>query len=302
MSRETLSLEQGRERVDEPFLVAVLVALGDGSVALRDAVGVVVGDVGDDTTDTARRASGLVDLGVELGGRCDVRLPPEPSSVAAVEVHVDVGKIEGLEGVDGERLVDRSSLAALGDVHVGDHVGERIGLDGKVDWDIGVFLDDGGNLVNVLGLVDVLAILVNCELAVGGESSAVTVWEIVDDKGSHELRTVCVLGLDVRKVLFEEGNLRARVHPDERSDLGNSRGCRLQGGGERWDSKVLDLRGVVWVSIPLLARKGVTLLPSCDGGSARRHLGRDISRLWEGTGETRDSGGDEDVRQHLEDD
>jgi hypothetical protein len=71
---EAFSLEQRRKGVDVALLVAVLVTLCK-AVAGRDSEGVVVGDVGDDTTDTAGRASCLVDFGVEFRGGRNVRLP-----------------------------------------------------------------------------------------------------------------------------------------------------------------------------------------------------------------------------------
>jgi hypothetical protein len=102
---------------------------------------VVVGDVGDNTANSTGRAGGFVDLGVEFGSRTNVRIPPgtnvrtqkllrgvlnlpKPTSVATVEVHVDIGQVERLEGIDGKGLVVGCSTSALGYVHVCDHVGK----------------------------------------------------------------------------------------------------------------------------------------------------------------------------------
>lgn len=62
----------------------------------------------------------------------------EPSSVSSVDVHVNAEGVQSLKSVDGALLVSSGSAGTLGDVHVGDHVGERIGLDDGDDTDIGV--------------------------------------------------------------------------------------------------------------------------------------------------------------------
>lgn len=197
--REAFSLEQGGKSVDEALLVARLAALGDGC-ACGGAEGVVVGYVGDDTADTPGRASRLVDFSIKFCGRADVGIPAEPSGVSAIKVHVNVGEVERLEGVHGQVLVVRGGARALLDAHVCDQVGERVGLDGEVDLDIWVLLDGCGNLVNVLDFVLVHSVFVNLELAVGGQSRAVTVGKIVHDECAHEVCATGILGLDVRKV------------------------------------------------------------------------------------------------------
>lgn len=122
-----LLLQKRRQSVDVLLLVVVGVALS--VVGLGGQLpGVVVGDVGDETSEARWLAGILVELTVELGGRRKVGGPSQPATVSGIDIHGDVGKVELLEGVNGELLVSASSVGALGDVHVGDHVGKRIRL------------------------------------------------------------------------------------------------------------------------------------------------------------------------------
>lgn len=106
---------------------------GDGpTLSVRrgraDAPGIVVGNVGHETTEGLGAAGVLEDLGVHLGGGGKVRLPAEPASVTTIEVHGDVGKVELGDGVVGALEVGSLSAGALGHVQVGDEVGKRVGL------------------------------------------------------------------------------------------------------------------------------------------------------------------------------
>ena len=121
-------LDQERtESVDELLLVVDGVR---GGVRGRRAErpGVVVGDVGDETTERLGGAGILVDLGVQRSSQGLVGRPSEPSSVAGIEVHGDVGQVEVLDGVVGALEVSGLSVLALGDVQVGDQVGQGVGL------------------------------------------------------------------------------------------------------------------------------------------------------------------------------
>lgn len=125
--RETLLLQKGSKRIDVALLIAVGVLAGDGRAsAVPESI--VVGHVGDDTTDSAGRSSSLVYLSEQLRRRLNVGRPAEPSSVATVEVHVDVCEVEGFDGVCSEVLVVWCSLGALRHTHIGDHVGEGVGF------------------------------------------------------------------------------------------------------------------------------------------------------------------------------
>ena len=105
---------------------------------MKHTEGVVVGNVGGKTTEERRGASVLVDVGEELSGGGQVGGPTQPTSVTSIDVHVDTEGVEGLESVDDTLLVGALGARALGDVHVGDHVGERIGFDDSNNTDIGV--------------------------------------------------------------------------------------------------------------------------------------------------------------------
>ena len=123
----TLLLKERRKSVDELLLIVVGVALGVVGLG-GELPAVVVGDVGGETSEARRLASGLVDLTVELSGRRKVGGPSKPATVTGIDVHGNVGKVELLDGVDGKLFVSAGSVGALGDVHVGDQVSERIGL------------------------------------------------------------------------------------------------------------------------------------------------------------------------------
>lgn len=136
-------------------------------------------------------------------------------------------------------LVGSLSVCTLGHVQVGDKVSQRVGLNDGHDANVGVLcisryehctkpeirstltLDLSNNLVDVV-LVVRLAVVSNAELSVGGVSSAITVWQIVDDNGHN------VIGASSCEVASEERNLSDLVEPDECGDLNNGCSLRLQ--------------------------------------------------------------------------
>jgi hypothetical protein len=62
-------------------------------------------------------------------GRTEVIVPAQPPAVTGVDVHGNVGQIEGLEGVRDTVTVTRGRVLAGLEVGVGDQVGEGVGLD-----------------------------------------------------------------------------------------------------------------------------------------------------------------------------
>ena len=170
VGREASGGEQRAQGLDVVLLVVVAVALrvrrGRG-----DAPGVVVGNVGSETTNGSRLASVLIDAGIQVGSGLNVGGPAEPTGVTSIEVHGHMRKVELLEGIDGQLLVGSRRSAALRDVHVGHHVGKRVGLNDQDGADVGVLHKDLADGVDV-GLVVGGAIAGNSEFAVGGSGRA----------------------------------------------------------------------------------------------------------------------------------
>lgn len=191
--------------------------------------GVPSSNVGGDTTNLARGASRLVHLCEALSTGLEVVVPAQPASVAGINVHDDVGKVEGLERVRNTLLVASCGVLASLLIDVGDQVGERVRLDDEGKGLVGVLLEDASNDIDVLGLVP--ADLANREFTVGSLSSAVTAWEIVDDETQDVLaRDVgCELGLQLLDV-------RNGVEPEEGADISDL--CR--GSCEALVAEVLD--------------------------------------------------------------
>ena len=84
--------------------------------------------------------------------------------------------------------------------------------DDERNGDIGILLDDGGDGVNV-GPVLVHAVVGDGVLAVGGQSSTITVGQVVDYEGTNDGRRGAggVLRLDVGQVGVHGGNLGGGV-------------------------------------------------------------------------------------------
>lgn len=121
-------LQERVEVGDVARLVTDRVALGVGWAGTIDLPGVVVGDVGGETTESSGAASIFVDLGVHGSSRAQVGWPSEPTGVTGIEVHGHIGKIEGLDGIVGALEIGSLGAGALGDAQVGDQVGEGIRL------------------------------------------------------------------------------------------------------------------------------------------------------------------------------
>lgn len=249
MVRVARRLERRSERLDVDLLVLALVVLrvvGVGELAgglvpvffnkflvsscllrgrrekgagVRFVPGVPAGDVGGDTADLAGAAGVLVDLGELLGAGVEVVVPAEPAAVAGVDVHDDVGQVEGLEGVGDTLLVAGLGLLAGREVGVGHQVGERVGLDDEREGRVGVGLEEVGDdyrsflprvsfctylcihayvctensiegrtfgLLHILRTIDVFGLvpvdLANRQFTVGGLGGAVTARKVVDDE------------------------------------------------------------------------------------------------------------------------
>lgn len=89
---------------------------------------IVVGNVDGQAAKGARRAGLFVHVGEECRCRIDVGGPAKPPCVSGIEVHGHVGKIELANGILSTLVVGGLGTAALGDVHVGDHVGQGVGF------------------------------------------------------------------------------------------------------------------------------------------------------------------------------
>lgn len=68
-----------------------------------------------------------------------------PATVAGVEVHDHVGKVEGLEGVGDALAVALGAVLAGLEVDVCDQVGEGVGLDDEGEGRVGLALEDLGD-------------------------------------------------------------------------------------------------------------------------------------------------------------
>ena len=223
--------------------------------------GVPSSNVGGNTTDLARRASCLVNLRKALSTGLQVVIPAQPSSVASVNVHDDVGKVKGLERVCNTLLVAGCGVLAGLLIDVGDQVGERVRLDDEGKSLVGVLLENASDHIDVLGLV--LADLANLEFTVGGLSSAVTAGKIVDDE------TQDVVARDVsRKLSLQLLDVRDGVEPEERADITDLGG----GSGEALVAEVLngglDLGLVEGVGVEGVGLEHVLTATKFDGGVA----------------------------------
>ena len=127
MGGEACCGEKGSKGVDVALLVAVGVALRVGRAG-GTGPGIVVGNVGGQTTDCGGATSSLVDLREQ--GRCgsDVGGPTEPAGVTGVQVHGDVGEVQVGNGVLDAGQVGGLGVGALGDVEVGHQVSKTVGL------------------------------------------------------------------------------------------------------------------------------------------------------------------------------
>ena len=170
VGREASRAKERAQGLDVVLFVVVAVALGVRR-GRGNAPGVVVGNVGGQAADGSGLAGARVDAGIQIGSGLDVGGPAEPAGVASIEVHGHMRKVELLEGIDGQLLVGSRRSAALRDVHVGHHVGKRVGLNDQDGADVGVLHKGLADGVDV-GLVVGGAIVGNRKLAVGGSGRA----------------------------------------------------------------------------------------------------------------------------------
>lgn len=102
-------------------------------------------NVGGNTTDLRGAAGRFVGIGKLLSTGLEVVVPAEPATVASVDVHNDVGKVQRLESVRDTLTVAGGGVLACLEVDVGDEVGERVRLDDEGESLVGVGLDDLSN-------------------------------------------------------------------------------------------------------------------------------------------------------------
>lgn len=114
------------QSIDVQFLVTVGVTLGVRSTSTSP--GIVVGNVGSETTDCSWLTGICPQAGEKGGSGTDVCGPAEPSSVSCIEVHEDVWFVELLDGVGDTLDVCGFSCGTFGNVEVGNQVGKRIRL------------------------------------------------------------------------------------------------------------------------------------------------------------------------------
>lgn len=227
VSWETVGLEDRSKSVNVTLLVAVGVSL---SVrwAGRDGPGIVVGNVGSKTTEGLWRSGILVKVGVVWTGQLQVGWPSEPSSVTSIDVHGDVWQVELLKSIGDTLFVGLLGIGTLLDVGVGNHVGQAVWLNDEGDWDIWVKLELSDESIDVLALISGNTVVGNGEFTVGSESSAVTVWKIVDDEGTDYVVTGLVLGTDLIEVSGQGWDLGNGVEPDIRWNGGDCLGSSSQ--------------------------------------------------------------------------
>lgn len=87
-----------------------------------------VSDVGNDATESLGGPGILVNLCIHVGGRAKVGLPAKPAGMPTIEIHGYVWKVELSNGVVGALKVRSLGTRALGNIQVGDKVGQGVGL------------------------------------------------------------------------------------------------------------------------------------------------------------------------------
>lgn len=179
--------------------------------------------------------------------------------------------------------------------------------DDQSDAHIRVLLDDSVDGVDVV-VVILKTVVGYGVLAVGGQSSAVTIRQVVDDESAHDWRGGAsgVLRLDVGEVsvhgrdLGESvathpvsiGSVRARLktdlQPHKGADVGNGAGCWCKAGREGRNGDRIDLGRIVRVGVDLLARERVAGDAHWRTSSRRRRAtdggGRRLGGAWRSGG------------------
>jgi hypothetical protein len=286
VSIPTVALEERSEGVDVSLFVTNTVDVGELLSVRRaggDGPGVVVSNVGSKTTERSWRTGGLVETSEVWARLRQIVWPSEPTSVASIEIHGNVRHVQGLDRIVDAVFISSLSVGALGDTHVGDHVGNTVGLNDQSDWDIWVILEDGDHAVNVLSLITIDTIVGDGKFTVGGKSSAVTVWKIVDDEDTNDIRTSGTLGTDISEIGVKDWDLGDGIKPNEGWDGGNSLSSgsqgSLAGSDQGWNSQAVDLRRVVSVGVHGTAREWIAgegdwASTSATARSGRRSGGR----------------------------
>ena len=132
--------------------------------------------------------------------------------MTGIEIHGDLWQVELLHGIYDTALVGILGFATLGNVEVGDKIGQAVGLNNQSNRDVGVQIElglDGINVCLVLGET----VISNRVLAVGGSRSTVTVRQIVDNEGAHDgwVGTGGILGRDVLQVGSDGWNFGSSI-------------------------------------------------------------------------------------------
>lgn len=308
---ETLSLKEGSQRGG---VVGLVPRVGPLSVVLTDSgvVGVVVGNVGRETTDIILALAGKLDDLGELLGRCyeeergsveyfmriqdikiqltkrEVVIPSQPATVGSINVQVHVLVLEALDGVGDTRGVDGSGLLTLRDAHVGNEVTKRIGLEDNGEVQVGSTRELLGIRLDELLLVALKAVLLALELTGRLASRAVAVGEVVEDQADDLLLTSLALDLTgLLDSIVDTAKLRKAGHPHEGADfldLPDVGGVDLVTLGKEGAAGLLELLGPFGVDKVLLAGEGVNVL----GGLGSGRVSGDGTGCGEGSD---DSGG-----------
>jgi hypothetical protein len=117
--------------------------------------------------------------------RGEVVIPSQPAAVGSVNVKVGIGELQVGNGVGHAILVNWRGLGAQLDVHIGDEVGQGVGLEHNGEVDVGRrgnLLHEGGD---VLTLVTLEAAGGALELARALAGAAVAVGQVVQDKSDE---------------------------------------------------------------------------------------------------------------------
>lgn len=157
-------------------------------------VGVVVGDVGGVSTESAGTlASKLTNLGEEVGSGLQVTWPSEPVGVTNVDIELEVLILQLADGVGDTGLVEWLGGDTLWNVQVGDKVWQAVWLNNDGKLKVWVLLEDLDDGVDEVLLVLVKTTVGKGDLTGGGSGSAVTLWQVVDDQRNDDLLAGLVL-------------------------------------------------------------------------------------------------------------
>lgn len=125
--RKAILRQERRKSIDISLLVTVRVALSVRG-ACRDAPSIVVGHIGDQTTDRCWRSGCLVQRAEKFRCGLNVGSPSQPASVTGIQVHDDVLQVQCLDSVSCESLVGGCSICAFLNIEVCHKVGKTVGF------------------------------------------------------------------------------------------------------------------------------------------------------------------------------